>query len=53
MDMPKQIESVEMSLDMERNLMCKVFDNYIIMQELTKVLNGLLKKIGVIVPNIL
>ena len=32
MDMPKQIESVDMPLDMERNLMCKVFDNYIIMQ---------------------
>jgi hypothetical protein len=49
--MQKRIESVEMSLDILRNLKFKVFDNEIVVQELTKDQKNLFEKIGVIVPN--
>jgi len=51
MDLQKRIESVEMSLDLLRNLKCKVFDNEIVIQELTKDQKILFEKIGVIMPN--
>ncbi len=46
-----KVECTEMPLDILRNLKCKVFDNDIVGQELTKDQKGLFKKIGVIVPN--
>ena len=49
MDLQKHIESVEMSFDILRNLKCKVFDNDIAVQELTKDQKELFEKIGVIV----
>ncbi len=51
MDLQKKIGSVEISLDILRNLKCKVFDHEIVVQELTKDQKILFEKIGVIVPN--
>lgn len=51
MGIQKQIESVEMSLDILRNLKCKVFEKEIVIQELTKDQKKLYEKIGIIVPN--
>ena len=50
-EMQKEIGSVEMSLDILRNLKCKVFEKEIVIQELTKDQKKLFEKIGVIVPN--
>ncbi len=49
MDLHKQIECVEKSLEILRNLRCKVFESDIVVQELTKDQKKLFKKIGVIV----
>ena len=51
MGVQKEIGSVEMSLDILRNLKCKVFEKEIVIQELTKDQKKLFEKIGVIVPN--
>ncbi len=51
MDLQKKIGSIEISLDILRNLKCKVFDHEIVVQELTKDQKALFEKIGVIVPN--
>ncbi|EQD75516.1 transposase IS4 family protein, partial [mine drainage metagenome] len=51
MEVQKEIGSVEMSLDILRNLKCKVFDKEIVIQELTKDQKRLFEKIEVIVPN--
>ena len=51
MEVQKEIGSVEMSLDILRNLKCKVFEKEIVIQELTKDQKKLFEKIGVIVPN--
>ena len=53
MEMQKEIGSVEMSLDILRNLKCKVSEKNIVIQELTKDQKKLFEKIGVIVPNIM
>jgi len=50
-DMQKQVESVEMSLDIPRNLKYKVFESDIVVQKLSKDQKELFKKIGVVVPN--
>ena len=50
-DMQKQVESVEMSLDLPRNLKYKVFESDIVVQKLSKDQKELFKKIGVVVPN--
>ncbi len=51
MEVQKEIGSVEMSLDILRNLKCKVFEKEIVIQELTKDQKKLFEKIRVIVPN--
>ena len=51
MEVQKEIGSVEMSLDILRNLKCKVFEKEIVIQEMTKDQKKLFEKIGVIVPN--
>ena len=51
MGIQKQIESVEMSLDILRNLKCNVFEKEIVIRELTKDQKKLYEKIGIIVPN--
>ena len=47
----KEIKSVEKSIDILRNLKCKVFGRDIVIQELTKEHKKLFEKIGTIVPN--
>ena len=51
MGIQKKIGSVEISLDILRNLKCKVFEKEIVVQEPTKEQKELFEKIGVIVPN--
>ena len=51
MGIQKKIGSVEISLDILRNLKCKVFKKEIVVQEPTKEQKELFEKIGVIVPN--
>ena len=53
MEMQKEIGSVEMSLDILRNLKCKVSEKNIVIQELTKDQKKLFEKINVIVPNVM
>ena len=49
----KRLESVELSMDILRNLKCKVYAREIVVQELTKDQKKLLEKINVIVPNVM
>ena len=51
MSLQKKIGSVEVSLDILRNLKCKVFEKEIVIQEPTKEQKELFEKIGIIVPN--
>ena len=51
MELQKHIDSVELSLDILRNLKCKVFEKEIVIQEPTKDQKKLFEKIRVIVPN--
>ncbi len=53
MDLQKRIGPVEISLDILRNLKCKVFDHEIVVQELTKDQKALFEKIGIVVPNVM
>ena len=49
----KRLESVELSMDILRNIKCKVYAREIVVQELTKDQKKLLEKINVIVPNVM
>ena len=51
MELQKHIDSVELSLDILRNLKCKVYEKEIVIQEPTKDQKKLFEKTGVIVPN--
>ncbi len=49
----KRLESVELSMDILRNIKCKVYAREIVVQELTKDQKKLFEKINVIVPNVM
>jgi transposase len=53
MEIQKRLESVELSMDILRNIKCKVYDREIVLQELTKDQKKLFEKINVIVPNVM
>ena len=53
MEIQKRLESVELSMDILRNIKCKVYDREIVVQELTKDQKKLLEKINVIEPNVM
>ena len=53
MELQKHVDSVEMSLDILRNLKCKVFEKEVVISEPTKDQKKLFEKIGVIVPNLM
>ena len=53
MEIQKRLESVELSMDILRNIKCKVYDREIVVQELTKDQKKLFEKINVIVPNVM
>ncbi len=53
MEMQNILESVELSLDVLRNLKCKVYENDVVIQEPTREQKKLFEKIEVVVPNLM
>ncbi len=53
MYLQRRMESVALSLDILRNIKCKIYDKEIVVQKLRKYQKKLSEKINVLVPNVM
>ena len=53
MEIQKRLESVELSMDILKDIKCMVYDKETVVQELARTQKKLFEKINVIVPNVM